>query len=135
MIDKQQIQTIKFKNGCTIEMVLKKRVWLGLGRIMSGKTLLRDGSRPIFLRIDTPEGILYTSYALGNIDVSKTGRSTVTLKAIGCPWGRREYLDEYDQQQYSIMEHAQTVTDEVKLEFSPAQENIGGRTCTGPSAS
>jgi hypothetical protein len=124
---KQNIKAIKLKNGYTIEMVLEKGIWLGLGGVMSGKTLLRDGTRPISLRIDTPEGILYTGYTLGNIDMSSAGGVTITLKAGGYPWGRREYLDEYEQQEYSIMGDTETVADEVKLEFSPVQENIGGR--------
>ena len=131
MIDEQQIKSIKLGNGCTIEMVLKKDTWLGLGRIMLGKTLLRDGTRPIVLRIDTPEGILYTDYTLDKVDLSSSGSATVILKASGYPWGRQECLDEYDQPLYAIMGQSHTVVDEVTLEFTPIQECIGGRTYHG----
>ena len=131
MTDRQQIQPIQLGNGCTIEMVMENGAWLGLGGIRMGQTSLRDGTRPILLRLETPEGVLYTRYALKKVDVSRTGSATVTLEASGYPWGRQEYFDEYEQQQYAIMEKTQTVTDEVTLEFSPIQERLGGRMWNG----
>jgi hypothetical protein len=92
MIDEQQVKSIKLGNGCTIEMVLKKGAWLGLGRIMAGKTLLRNGARPIALRIDTPEGILYTDYKLEHVDLSSAGSATRSPSRESVPRRRRLVL-------------------------------------------
>jgi hypothetical protein len=131
MIDRQQSQPIQLRNGCTIGMLVQKGAWLGLGGIRMGKTLLRDEARPILLRIDTPDGILYTDYTLKKVAMSGAGGATVSLAACGRPWGRQEYLDEYDQSQYTIMGDTQTVTDDVEIEFSPVQECMGGRIWQG----
>ena len=124
-------KTLKLTNGCSIELLLDGDNWLGIGSISAGKTSLRDGARPICLRIDTPEGVLYTSYKLKSSEVLASGKAVVVLAAIGYPWGRQEYVDEYEQPQYSIMDNPAIAEDEVRLEFSPLGESLGGREWLG----
>ena len=95
--------------------------WKGIGNVMIGKTALRDGARPWVLRIDTPDGILYTRYVLKRVKIMKGG-ADVELTAYGMPWGRQEYCDEYSQQLVSVSSDMNPVVDVVTLRFRAVAE-------------
>lgn len=108
--------------------------WLGIGHVRVGKVPLRDASRPAVLRIDTPDGYLYTRYEWEGCRPSGQGID-VMLRAIGMPWGRQEYQDEYNQPLFAVRDDLAPVTDEVVLHFRPRRLTLGGRDWTGFSYS
>ena len=125
------VKTIAIGHGVEVDLVMgRKQEWVGLGGIRVGAVSLRDGSRPAVLRIDTPDGILYTRYELKSI-TGKPRRTTVVLRAFGLPWGRQEYQDEYSQQLVSVNDSLEPVEDEVILTFKPCTLKLGGRSWSG----
>jgi hypothetical protein len=107
-------KSVRLGNGCVLDLILDKKAWLGIGAVTIGGIPMRDGSRPLMLRIETPEGVIYTDYVLKGVETSRSGVATVSLTASGYPGGRQEYFDEYEQQQFTLMAKPQRVEDEVR---------------------
>jgi hypothetical protein len=105
--------------------------WLGVGEVLVDGQRLRDGSVPMALRLDTPHGILYTRYLLEEIQTGDDGAVTVRLRALGYPWGRQEYADEYGQSLMVVELPQGMVEDVLCLTFAPVSAEVGGRPWTG----
>lgn len=105
--------------------------WLGVGEVCVGEMRLRDGSVPLMLRLDTPEGILYTRYRLEAVTTDAAGAVTVRLRACGYPWGRQEYEDEYSQPLVVVEMPTTPVEDTLLLTFAPITETLGEHLWTG----
>ena len=104
---------------------------LGMGGVSFRGTPLRSPARPLLIRLDTPEGILYTRLKLEGIRYQNDGAACVQLKALGLPWERGEWLDNYDQQQVSFTATLETVQDDLVLILRPASLNLGGKQWSG----
>ena len=102
------------------------QTWLGLGEITVSGTRLRAGDRPLILRLDTPEGILYTQFQLGRVHKTAKGGAEVHLRACGTPWVRQEILDEYTQPLLNLPPSLDPVEDEVILHLEPLDLELGG---------
>jgi len=105
--------------------------FVGLGGVWIDGVAVRSPARPLVLRIDTPEGILYTRYIVEDIRAEADGATAVVLRAVGIPWGRREYCDEYNQQLIDVEAPVEPVVDTVTLLLRPAQLELGGRPWQG----
>jgi hypothetical protein len=122
---------ITLANDVRLELLLSpERELLGLGAISVGGVPLRNGQRPFTLRVDTPEGILYTRLLVHGVAQHGDGVA-VTLHAMGLPWGRGEYCDEYDQSLYWPDLPAEPVEDTLTLLLAPATLTLDGRHFTG----
>ena len=104
--------------------------FLGFGEVCCGGVRLRDGSRPLRIQIDTAEGILYTRLRLLAVDETAAGVE-LQLAAIGQPWGRGEYHDDYGQAVLWLQDDLRPVEDRMSLILKPVQLDLGGRTWTG----
>ena len=132
---KSTLRTVKLGHGVSVDLVMgAQEEWLGVGEVRVGTVRLRDASRPAVLRIDTPEGILYTRYVLKSI-VKNSRSVTLTLRAFGLPWGRQEYQDEYSQQMMTISPSLDAVEDCVTVRLVSRKRVLGGREWTGFSYS
>ncbi len=105
--------------------------WQGVGEVLVDDGRLRDGRLPMVLRLDTPDGVLYTRYRLDAVDTGADGTVAVHLRAFGFPWGRQEYQDEYQQPLYNLGLSSTPMEDAVTLHFSPATRRLGGREWAG----
>ena len=124
-------KSVQLGSGCVLELILEKKLWLGIGAVIIGGIPMRDGTRPLMLRIETPEGVIYTDYIFKGVETSGSGVATVNLSASGYPGCRQEYLDEYDQPQFALLSKPQRVVDDVTLRFTPVEARIGGREWQG----
>lgn len=108
--------------------------WLGIGEITVQGVALRDGKHPLVVRLDTPDGYLYTQYFVEQI--REDGEAVeVVFRALAFPWGRQEYLDEYEQPLYNLQCGAEPVADTLVLKLAPTSLHLGGREWTGFSYS
>lgn len=105
--------------------------FLGIGSVSVGGVALRSDARPILVRLDTPDGILYTRLTRVSIDDEPGGAVCVRLRATGTRWGRGEYADDYDQAVVWLSPSAEPVTDELTLLLAPVSLDLGGRTWRG----
>jgi hypothetical protein len=127
---------ITIEKGIHLELLFKKSgEWNGIGAITVGGVRLRDGSRPAMVRIDTPDGVLYTRYVLKGIVRRAGGVTDIRFRAIGLPWGRQEYMDEYIQQLVAVNRSLDEVEDLVTLSVQPERLQMGGRDWIGFSYS
>ena len=125
------VEMITLSNGVSVELILGDgREWLGIGAVSLNGVPFRDGRRPLVLRIDTPDGYLYTRYTLTAVAADSAGVKA-TFAAEAMPWCRQEYVDEYEQPQYTIAESFGRPVDTVTLRFEPVTETIGDRTWSG----
>ncbi len=124
-------KSVQVGNECVLELMLDKKAWHGIGAVTIDGIPMRDGTRPLMLRIETPEGVIYTDYVLKSVETSRSGVVTVNLAASGYPGCRQEYLDEYEQPQFTLMAKPQRVVDNVTLRFTPVKEKLGGRVWQG----
>ena len=106
---------------------------IGVGAVRVGDVLLRNGRPPIAIRVDTPEGILYTRLFVRGVEEPGGGVVRVHLRALGLDWGRQEYRDEYNLAMLSPMPGAEPVEDTVTLELAPTRLDMGGRQWVGLS--
>ena len=105
--------------------------WRGLGEITVSGTRLRAGERPLALRLDTPEGILYTRFHILRLRRTRTQGAALHLRASGLPWVRQAYLDEYTQPLLNLPPALDPVEDEVILHLEPRDLKLGGRAWRG----
>ena len=105
--------------------------WQGIGDIVVRGTPLRNGDHPMVVRLDTPDGTLYTRYLLQRIAPKEDGSVEVHFRAIGFPWKRQEYMDEYEQSLYNLQLDTKPIEDTLILRLVPATLNLGGRAWTG----
>ena len=96
---------------------------------------MRNGSRLILPRLDTPDGILYTRFKLKDVEHAGNGETLVHLDAVGLPWGRGELSDKYNQPLVWLNASHESVSDELVLVLRPAVLGLGGRDWTGFSYS
>lgn len=109
--------------------------FIGIGSVSIGGQALRSAARPIIVRIDTPEGYLYTRLEFVSQSSTPAGpagpTTTILLRAKGLPWGRAEYADDYDQPTINLAPRLETVEDELRLIVAPASLELGGRKWAG----
>ena len=108
-----------------------RKEWLGIGDIRVDGVALRDGRHPMVVRLDTPDGWLYTRFFLESASEKKSGAATFRFRAVGVPWGRQEFMDEYDQNLLAVGMPRGEVEDTLTLTLAPVAERIGGRTWHG----
>jgi hypothetical protein len=104
--------------------------WQGVGEVLVDGQRLRDGRLPLVLRLDTPDGVLYTRFRLEGVDADGDAVA-VRLRAFGFPWGRQEYMDEYEQPLYNLQLGSTPAEDAVTLHFAPITRQVGDRTWAG----
>ena len=89
--------TVTFPNDCRIDLLIAEHnEFIGIGDVRVGGVALRSDDRPLLLRFDTPDGILYTRFVITTVAQSSEG-ARIEMTALGLPWGRSEYEDEYNQ--------------------------------------
>ncbi len=113
-----------------LQMGLHKE-WRGIGEIAVQGVALRNGDRPMVVRLDTPDGYLYTRYILERVTREKGGVVEIRFRALGYPWGREEYMDEYEQPLYNLKLGAELIEDTLVLKLAPATLELADRTWTG----
>ena len=117
---------IKLTNHVVIELVVNRQGdWAGLGEIRAGGVALRNGARPITVRLDTPQGILYTRLRVEKIKRSAE-RVEIILQASGMAWDRGEYHDDYAQPLVWLHPVGETITDRLTLVLRPVTLTAGG---------
>lgn len=126
-----EITSLELTSGVGIDLVQSDRgEFLGIGGVRVGGVPLRNDARPIALRLDTPDGFLYTRLEVR--EASRVGPGIhVHLRAVGVPWARGEYADDYDQPLVWLERPAGPVEDDLTLILDPAELALGGRTWTG----
>ncbi|MCG2659436.1 MAG: hypothetical protein L6437_04215 [Kiritimatiellae bacterium] len=110
-----------------MEIVSKDGAWQGLGRVWIDGVLLRSADCPIAIRIDTPEGLVYTRLEIEKVSVSRKGAVAVRMRAVGYPWARSEYHDEYNQPMIHPGLPPEGVVDRVVLYLKPVTTSLAGR--------
>lgn len=108
---------------------------LGIAGVSIHGTPLRSSAHPMLVRLDTPGGILYSRLKLDGIQYGDDGAVRVQLRAIGLPWGRGEFLDNYRQPLLGLKSPNEPVVDDLALILRPAHLSLGGRSWTGVSYS
>jgi hypothetical protein len=103
----------------------------GIGQVTVDGVPLRSAARPIVLRLDTPDGILYPRLELLGMDRGADGAARIRLRAHGIHWGRGEYADDYDQSIVWLAENAALIEDNLILNLEPAGLVLGGREWSG----
>jgi len=84
--------------GVQVEVLCNDRdEFLGLGAVTVGGVPLRAATRPITIRLDTPDGYIYPTLILRGAAKLPGGGVRVQLAARGIHWDRGEYLDDYGQ--------------------------------------
>ncbi|MCX5660072.1 MAG: hypothetical protein NTW19_10165 [Planctomycetota bacterium] len=115
-----------------IELLLRPDgEFVGLGGVRVGGVALRSEARPILVRVDTPEGFLYTRLELDAVVPEAGGGTRLRLRAKGLPWGRAEYGDDYDQPTFHLAPAHELVEDELSLIVAPVKLELGGVAWTG----
>ena len=105
--------------------------FLGIGAVLVHGAPLRSADRPMLVRLDTPEGILYTRLKFQGVEYANDGAARVQLRAMGLPWGRGEYSDNYGQSLLWLNSASEPVIDDLALILRPANLSLGGRSWTG----
>lgn len=125
-------QLIELSPVCKLELLAADNGdFLGLGRVMVNGVELRGAARPLQLRLDTPDGILYPRLELLKVDRGGDGTARINLRAHGVRWSRGEYADDYDQATVWLADSAEPVADELDLILKPATLSLGGRQWQG----
>ena len=109
--------------------------FLGIGNVLIQGTAMRNRSRLILPRLDTPDGILYTRFKLKDVEHAGNGETLVHLDAVGLPWGRGELSDKYNQPLVWLNASHESVSDELVLVLRPVKLGLGGRDWMGFSYS
>lgn len=121
---------IELAPNCSIELLIAGDEFRGIGAVSLSGIQMRSIARPIVVRLDTPDGILYTRLQFVAIDRTAKGVN-VRLKAKGVRWGRAEYGDDYDQSTVSLFDSDEVVEDSLTLIFEPAALTVDGREFRG----
>ena len=120
--------TIAFSPHTTIELVCRENgEFLGLGAVTADGVPLRNTTRPITVRLDTPAGVLYPHFFLREVVKQTDGSVAVHLRAQGMYWERGEFADDYDQSLVWLSESNELFEDEVTLILAPATLALGGK--------
>ena len=101
--------------------------FLALGAVSVHGTPLRSAAHPMLVRLDTPEGILYTRLKFQGVEYDNDGAARIQLRAMGVPWGRGEFLDNYGQSLLWLNSANEPVIDDLALILRPASLSLGGR--------
>lgn len=120
--------------GRAVEVTLllgRDKAWLGIGDVTIGGIPLREGSLPLLLRLETPEGYHYDRAFLETIKRSKDGGTCIRLRLVGTPGLRQEYMDEYEQALVNVSLPRKPVEDRLVLDLKPVWLKLGGREWTG----
>lgn len=124
-------RTIAFPGDVQIGLRLDgANEFVGMGEVRVGGVPLRGAERPMLIRLDTPDGVLYTRFVVTNVAETGDG-ARVEMTAVGLPWGRSEYEDEYNQSMVNAALPASTVEDRLALALTPATLELSGRRWTG----
>lgn len=105
--------------------------FLGLGGVTVGGVALRGTARPMTIRVDTPDGWLYTQFKLKATEQLAGGGVRLALTAVGLHVDRGEYMDDYGQTVVWLEPYAESVTDELALVLKPVALELGGRQWQG----
>ncbi|MBI4025862.1 MAG: hypothetical protein HY360_12830 [Verrucomicrobia bacterium] len=121
---------LQLSNHVAVELLCRKREFLGLGAISVGAVKLRNPERPFLIRANTPEGVLYARFQIAGIR-KRPDRVEIELRAEGLPWGRTEHHDEYNQQMIAVGHNFAPVAEKLMLVIAPARLELGGREWVG----
>ncbi len=128
----QDVKTLDLGNHVTVDLLVNEEgEWGGLAGICAGEIPLRSADLPMTVRMQTPEGILYTRYVLHDIHAEADGTHVLAFDASGMPWGVQDYLDEYQQPMVTVALPQQPVEDRLWLELRPRTLTLGGRDWVG----
>ncbi len=123
---------VEISSACKVQLVVADNdEFLGLGCVAINGVQLRGEARPMQLRLDTPDGILYPRLELLAVDTNGDGTVRVRLRAHGIRWTRGEYADDYDQAAVWLDDSAEPVADDLALILKPATLAVGGREWQG----
>ncbi len=128
------MKTELFKVGKDVEiqnLLGGEGEWLGLGGVKLSGTALRNPSRPVTLRIDTPEGYLYHSYKYKGTEALPGGAAKISLAAVGKHMDAGEYFDDYGQAVVWLEPYSEKIEDELTIELRPTTLEFGGRSWNG----
>ena len=114
----------------TIELLeTKQHKFIGLGGVTIGGVPLRGAARPLTVRLDTPDGILYS---LMVEKVKQTAKGVeIVLRAIGQPLESGEYIDDYGQPITWLHKFGESIVDRLTLVLAPVSLDVGGRDWSG----
>lgn len=105
--------------------------FVGFGDVEVDGVALRHGGQPWQLRVDTPDGILYTRLDVLGLKQDDEGSAELRLQAWGIHWGRQEYRDEYNLELLSPAPAPQPIQDILCIRFEAQRMKVGGRTWHG----
>lgn len=112
----------------------KSHEFIGLGRVKIGGVPVRSDARPITVKLETPDGVVY-----GRLIVEKIKRAAnrieIVMQAVGVPDDRQEYCDDYGQSTLALRGDIEPVADRLTLILCPATLAMGGRQWSGFSYS
>ncbi len=118
--------------GVQVEVLCNDRdEFVGLGAVTVGGVPLRATTRPITIRLDTPDGYIYPTLILRGAAKLPDGGVRVQLAARGIHWDRGEYLDDYGQNVLWLEPYAESVEDDLALVLKPVTLAMGGRQWQG----
>jgi hypothetical protein len=119
---------------CSIELLFKDKMFLGLGAVRAGSQELRSSKRPMFVEIRNPSGIELFNYSL--IDRLETPEKTALKFSMDrregglMEWMVHEIRSRYNTADWS--ESARIAEDTtLELELRPVTREIGGRKFSG----
>ena len=124
------VRSLRIGDAAVELIETKQREFIGLGGVTIDGVKLRGAARPITVRLDTPDGILYTRLLVEKVNRTAKGVEIV-LQAIGQPQESGEYLDDYAQPITWLHEFGKPIVDRLSLILTPVSLKMGGRDWSG----
>lgn len=129
------MSTIKLGKNVEIEILESAdKEFLGIGAVAIDGVQLRSTERPFVVRLDTPDGILYTRLTIEEIDTTDD-KAVVKMIAHGFPWSRGEYLDECTQTMITTDLPVDGCDDQLDLVLEVGELQLDGKEFVGFSYS
>ena len=129
--NRMQNTLIELNPGCQIQLVTSNGDFRGIGTIKLDGVSMRSAARPIVIRLDTADGIIYPRLELLAVERTPDGTANVRLKAHGIRWGRAEYGDDYDQNIVCLSDSDAPLEDSLTLILKPVTLSLAGRAWSG----
>lgn len=109
-----------------IQPLLRDGRWLGFGAVEVDGHVLRDADLPWRVRIDTPDGILYTELLFDRLEYTEGGAAELHLRAMGLDGGQQAYRDEYGISLMNPAPRTEPVEDRVTIRLAPSTLTLAG---------
>ena len=125
---------VTLANGIRLELRSAGRRFLGLGRVEAGGVALRNGRRPLFVEIRTPDGITLRDYTLVKRQVSPS-RILLEFSMQREQGGVMDWMVHSVRNRYPVRDWTEPPQPargtRLRLELRPVTRRLGGRDYTG----